>query len=86
MHMLSNYPPGHPTGVEAAEHEFGFVWCERCNRVESRERETEPLPRCKFCNEWMEPLLCDRCEEEAVVEVYERDTNAAIHYCLAHAK
>ena len=84
--MVSNYPPGHPTGISVTQANFGFVWCESCGRTKERQSEVEPLPRCPECNGWMEPMLCQNCENEATVEVYERDTNAASFYCESCAR
>ena len=47
----------------AVEVTYGFVWCPCCEKIERRKRENEPLPRCRECDHWMEPLLCDKSVE-----------------------
>jgi hypothetical protein len=84
--MLSNYPPGHPTGTTLEMSSFGYVICEHCLLTQERKREIEPLPQCPSCNRFMEVLLCDQCENEAEYEVYERDVNAASHFCKEHVR
>jgi len=84
--MVTNYPSGHPSGVAIDVNSFGYVICEHCLVVEERNREVEPLPKCKHCKRYMEVLLCDKCNEEAMYEVNERDVNAASHFCKGHLR
>lgn len=60
---------------------YGFVWCGSCGTIERRETEIEPLPFCRSCRTWMEPMLCEhgKCEAEAEVKT------AGGYYCRIHS-
>lgn len=59
---------------------YGFVWCSSCGKTKPRETDVEPLPLCRNCNEWMEPLLCEEvgCQVEASVH------EVGGHFCEFH--
>jgi hypothetical protein len=86
--MSSNFPPGHPTGTDTHFAEFGFIWCEPCEadlqerQIKLRKgKEVPVVVFCKHCNRELTILTCADCEKPAKIEIFERDVNAASHYC-----
>jgi hypothetical protein len=71
----------------AVEVAYGFVWCPSCEKIERRKKDSEPLPLCKKCEVWTEPLLCDYldCEDEATIMLDDAELNSAEYRCEEHA-
>jgi hypothetical protein len=61
---------------------YGYVWCPDCHQTLVRTSEVEPLPFCRSCEHFMEPLLCDEpdCEDEAIIL-----TSDGLGFCRSHA-
>lgn len=82
MSNLSNFPPGHPTGVQTTEGRWGI--CQGCESV--MDMDPELKQNCPNCGGTVQVLQCEDCEEPATVERYERDVNAASWFCKKHAR
>ena len=74
--------------MEVLETTYGFVWCLSCGRIHERKSETEPIPFCRDCEEWMEVLLCDvtGCEEEATVRLDDQAKLFLQYRCEEHGE
>jgi hypothetical protein len=89
---LSNYPPGHPTGISRGE--LGQVfYCEPCNMlIEPDDLNAAKLrlqlkhkrqTTCPDCDKPIEPALCD-CGQPATHIDVDKAVNAAEAFCSRH--
>ena len=90
---LSNYPPGHPTGVAHGEETQVFE-CEPCNslitpedlgalklKLQLRHGHTATCPNC---NQPIQPATCTRCDQPATHIGVDEAVNAAEPFCSSH--
>jgi zinc ribbon protein len=75
--------------ITCTRNSYGYVFCHECHAVETREKESAPLPICPRCKAgFMEVMLCEAkpsCVAEATIMTYESDVNAATYACEEHA-
>ena len=90
---LSNYPPGHPTGVSHGE-ETSVFYCEPCNRLITPEDSDAiklrlqlkhgRVPTCPECARDIQRDSCVRCGEPATHIDVDEAVNAAEPFCSQH--
>jgi hypothetical protein len=94
--MLSNYPPGHPTGVSHGE-SGEIYYCDNCNtlfekdqlvvkvaRIQDGQRNLiAPSYKCKECLTSVVRAECD-CGKPATHIDEDREVNAAEAFCDEH--
>lgn len=90
---LSNYPPGHPTGVSRGQHTKIFE-CEPCYRLITPE-DYDALrlrlqlkhgkePTCPGCGGSLQVASCTQCDLPATHIDTDRAVNAAEPFCDRH--
>src|ERR1700689_406476 len=83
----SNYPPGHPTGLQHG-HETEVFYCDGCNTIWDREdlvriNQVEVCPTCKNKDK-LERADCEKCGAPATHIDLDRAVNAPGTYCAKH--
>lgn len=90
---LSNYPPGHPTGITDG-HETVVFECESCYRLITPEDfdalklrlqlKHNLVPTCPQCGKPVKRAICDQCDKPATHVDVDEAVNAAMAYCSDH--
>jgi len=96
--MLSNYPPGHPTGCWHDTKNREIWYCENCNWLLEPEEVTVVVSRniwtlflvaikhvyCNRCAKHAERAFCERCDAPATHIDYDRAVNYNAPMCEKH--
>ena len=87
--MLSNYPPGHPTGVYIGTRygNANVFYCEGCNWLFEPDEVIAAAGYfiCPGCSNEVGIAECERCGDPATHVDCERDVNAYIAMCSRHS-
>ena len=91
---LSNFPPGHPTGVSHSELTMVFE-CEPCNRLWTPEDHDAmklrlqlkhgKKPTCPGCKQPLQRATCDTCGKPATHIDEDRSVNFFLPFCDKHS-